>query len=84
MDIYRERAHLTSFLSKVYPSRLSHSDPSEPDWPVLYVQTPEGQLSWHVSPDDLDLFGHLAVVPGVQWDGHSTEEKYERLGRLNG
>ena len=75
MDIYRERAHLTSFLSKKYPSLLSYSDPDEPDWPVLYVLTPEGQLSWHISPDDLDLFQHLQTRERFQWDGHSTEEK---------
>jgi hypothetical protein len=84
MDIYRERAHLTSFLSKVYPSRLGYSDPDEPLWAVLYVQSPAGQLSWHISPDDMDLFTHLAIVPDIKWDGHSTEEKYERLGKLNG
>lgn len=81
-DIYRERAFLTSYLSKQFPSRLSYSDPNEPDWAVLYVYTPEGQLSWHISPDDMDLFEHLAIVSGVEWDGHTTEEKYERLSRL--
>ncbi len=81
MDVYRERACLTSFLSKIYPSRLSYSDPDEPEWAVLYVYSPEGQLSWHISPDDMDLFGHLVVVEGVEWDGHTTEEKYERLAR---
>jgi hypothetical protein len=84
LDIYRERAYLTAFLSKVYPSRLSYSDPNEPDWAVLYVESPEGQLSWHISPNDMDLFSHLAIVPGVKWDGHTTDEKYERLGKLNG
>lgn len=82
MDIYRERAYLTSELSKRYPSRLSYSDPDEPDWAVLYVYTEAGQLSWHISPDDMDLFGHLEIVPGVKWDGHTTEEKYERLASL--
>lgn len=82
LDIYRERAYLTAHLAKIYPSRLSYSDPEEPDWAVLYVYTPEGQLSWHISPDDMDLFEHVSIVPGVEWDGHSTEEKYERLARL--
>lgn len=82
MDIYRERAFLTRHLASVYPSRLSYNDPSEPDWAVLYVQTPEGQLSWHISPDDMDLFGDVVVVSDHKWDGHTTEEKYDRLRRL--
>jgi hypothetical protein len=23
-------------------------DESEPDWPVLYIETPAGQVSWHI------------------------------------
>jgi hypothetical protein len=41
------------------------------------------QLTWHISPTDLDLFGHVKKVtptdPFVQWDGHSTTEKYRRI-----
>jgi hypothetical protein len=84
MDIYRERAYLTSYLSKRFPSYLCYSDPDEPNWAVLYVDTPEGQLSWHINPDDMDLFSHLSVRKFAQWDGHTTEEKYERLSELNG
>lgn len=36
------------------------------------------QACWHINPDDLDLFSH--VPEGLQtWDGHTTDEKYERL-----
>lgn len=42
-------------------------DPNEPDWPVAMIKLPTGQVSWHVPkfPDP--------------WDGHTTEEKYERI-----
>lgn len=76
--VYRERAHLVAHLAAVYPSRLG-TDPAEPDWPVLYVDTPEGQLSWHIAPSDLELFAHVPRDDGAVWDGHSTEEKYRRL-----
>jgi hypothetical protein len=40
-------------------------------------------MSWHISADDLDLFDHVLFAelddPAVQWDGHTTEAKYERL-----
>lgn len=41
-------------------------DPAEPGWPVVYIELPTGQVSWHM-PEH-----------GRPWDGHSTEEKYAR------
>ncbi len=48
------------------------------------MTTPQGQLSWHLAPTDLDLFGHVPVVEPDQvvWDGHDTPEKYRRLAAL--
>lgn len=45
-------------------------DPAEPDWPVAYIELPTGQVSWHMPahPDS--------------WDGHTTEEKFERIRAL--
>lgn len=42
-------------------------DPAEPDWPVVYIELPQGQTSWH-----------MPQYP-VEFDGHSTAEKYERV-----
>jgi hypothetical protein len=85
-DPYRERAHLAAYLAARHPSRIAHNDPTAPDWPVLYVDTPAGQLTWHLNPDDLDLFTHVPVVasddPAARWDGHTTPEKYRRLDAL--
>lgn len=84
--VYRERTHLVAHLARVHPSVLAYNDPNEPDWPVLYIDSPVGQLSWRISPDDLDLVADVPVVPGddsrAQWDQHSTDEKYRRLDRL--
>ena len=45
-------------------------DPTEPEWPVAFIQLPTGQVSWH--------------LPQFQmaWDGHSTEEKYQRVNEF--
>jgi hypothetical protein len=55
-------------------------DPAQPDWPVLLIATPYGQVSWHLKrsemPDD------IPPARGWGWDGHTTQEKYERLARL--
>lgn len=80
-SVYRERAHLVAHLAAVYPSIIGH-DPAEPDWFVVYVKTVQGQLSWHISPDDMDLFEHVPHGSTITWDGHSTEEKYARLEAL--
>lgn len=84
--LYRERAHLVAFLAACYPSLIAYNDPDEPNWPVVYVDSPAGQLSWHINPDDLDLFRHVTCntvhyLRG-QWDGHDTEEKYRRLDQV--
>lgn len=78
--LYRERAHLLANLAAHYPSHLQYqADPFNPDWPVLYISLPTGQASWHVSPDDTDLFTHVRTDTLESWDGHTTDEKYERL-----
>lgn len=82
---YTERARLVAHLAAGYPSVLVYgADPDEPDWPVVFVILPTGQVSWHVAPDDIPLFEHVDVEHAVmatapKWDGHSTDEKYQRL-----
>lgn len=81
-SIYRERAHLVAHLAALYESNMVFgADPAEPDWPVVYVYLPTGQASWHISPEDVDLFDHVRRVPtnAGQWDGHDTTEKYRRV-----
>lgn len=84
--VYRERAALVAYFAAIYPSAIVHgADPENPGWPVIYVDSPKGQLSWHLSGGDLDLFPHVPVVEGDRapvWDGHSTAEKYERIAEL--
>jgi hypothetical protein len=42
-------------------------DPAEPEWPVVYIELPTGQVSWHMPQHP------------VPYDGHTTEEKYRRI-----
>lgn len=85
-DVYRERARLVAHLASLHPAVLAYSDLNEPDWPVLTIDAPTGQLSWHISPTDRDLFEHVPLVdrhdPRAQWDGHDTPTKYERLAAM--
>lgn len=84
MNVYRERAALVAHLAACKPHHWVE-DPAEPDWPVILIFTEAGQLSWHISKDDLDLFPAENPPPiGEEpaWDGHTTEEKYRRLDRI--
>ena len=59
--------------------RLAHR--TEPEWPVLMIDTPAGQVSWHLRADEMPAW----VEPYArQWDGHDTKTKYERLAALGG
>ena len=49
---------------------------------VVYVKTPEGQVSWHIPINELHLFNFLEVRDKNKYDGHTTSEKYGRLRRL--
>lgn len=79
--VYRERACLLALLATHYPAHLQ-PDPEAPDWPVLHMQLPTGQATWHIGENDLDLFGHVRTDRHEPWDGHSTEEKYRRIAEL--
>ncbi|WP_158678677.1 hypothetical protein [Streptomyces sulphureus] len=84
---YQERAQLLAWLAALAPAVLAPAtDVDEHGWHLLYLTTPAGQLSWHIHPRDLAYFEHVeraeADDPRAQWDGHSTAEKYDRIGQL--
>lgn len=82
---YSERAALVALLASAYPAVIAV--PGDPAWPVVYIDTPAGQLSWHLSSADAAaMFPHVPVVettdPRAHWDGHDTPTKYGRLAEL--
>lgn len=77
---YHERAHLAAAFARLYPSHLAH-DPNSPGWPVICIHSPADQLAWHISPRDLRLFDGIDTAEN-DWDGHSTELKYQRLALI--
>ena len=80
-SVYQERNKLVAFVSRCYPSYLAPAPDAEPgfEW-IVFIETPSGQLSWHLHDDELSMFNHLLRLnPHSWWDGHTTEEKYDRL-----
>jgi hypothetical protein len=66
-----------------YHAGFGDHDPNDKQWDpkwrrIIYVDLPNGQVSWHIHDSQWDWFDDLKPYPG-QWDGHSTEKKHERL-----
>lgn len=83
-SVYLERNRLVAMLSSLYPAGLKKT--AIPGWDeewhgCVYIDTPEGQMSWHFHDRDAWLFDGLPQYK-AEWDGHTTEEKYNRLWRL--
>ena len=83
-DGYRERNKVVSGLSMLFPSCLGKHEESDTTWHkewmnIVYIELPTGQASWHLHDSDLFLFAHLKYDDEVVWDGHTTDEKYDRL-----
>jgi hypothetical protein len=84
-NAYRERDQLVAHLTKIYPSHLCRHPDEDEEWEddwrwIICIHSPAGQLTWHIHDSELPMFYHLPERDN-HWDGHSTEEKYERLDR---
>ena len=85
---YHERSAVITGLARAAQARgwgagWGIDDQEGPDWPIVFIDLPTGQVSWHVHKDDLvNLFSWLPQYGG-EWDGHSTVEKYNRLFKCN-
>ncbi|MFJ2717443.1 hypothetical protein [Streptomyces sp. NPDC087437] len=87
---YRERAHLLAWLATLYAPNAVLAPAADIDdedgWHLLFLTVAGRQLSWHIAPRDIELFHHVERVnvadPRAQWDGHTTDEKYERIRTL--
>src|SRR6476660_6657685 len=86
---YSERNELVAFLSRLYPSHLCRHPEGDVEWEddwrwIVCIHSPAGQLTWHIHDSELRKFASLGeksleVGNLNHWDGHTTEEKYERL-----
>lgn len=79
---YRERAQLVAHLARTNEAHWA-IDPAEPDWPVICIHSAAGQMCWHVGASDVELFPVDLPSGTSDWDGHTTEEKYARLAKLD-
>ena len=70
--VYSERNRLAAALARMALaagfSAGKGVDPDETKWPVVYVDTPNGQVSWHIAEADAHVLKGLPQY-GKQWDG---------------
>lgn len=81
---YEERNRVVALLARLYPSRVTKTaiEGWSDDWHgCVRIDTPEGQLSWHFHDSQAGLFDGLPKGD-MEYDGHTTAEKYERVERL--
>ena len=79
---YRERNEAAAALAAVsFGDAWVGEDPAEPGWLVLYLESDDGQVSWHIGPQDFDLIEQFPRGGG-EWDGHSQADRSERLKRM--
>ncbi len=79
-DVYRDR-NLLAQLAAVLAQRCglhvgTGVDAEEPDWPVIYIDLPSGQVSWHIP--SAELVARLDPY-GRDWDKHDGPEKEHRI-----
>lgn len=78
---YDERSRLVAALARLFPSgvqRTEIGDAGGESHGCVYIDLPTGQASWHFQGDQAKYFRDLPPYEG-EWDGHTTEQKYERL-----
>lgn len=80
---YLERNRLVALLARIFPSGIARTaiEGWSEDWHgCVYIDLPTGQASWHFHDSQAHLFKGLPPYLG-KWDGHTTEEKYERVAK---
>lgn len=84
-DVYTERniavALALSLAVKLNYDINIHVEMDEPDWIVVFITLPTGQTSWHIPRTEYRAYfpDYAPVAMGNPWDGHTTEQKNERI-----
>ena len=69
-SVYAERNRLAvAFARMALAAGFRAGKGVDPDkWPVVYVETPNGQVSWHIAESEASALEGLPEYPG-EWDG---------------
>lgn len=77
-EVYEDRNVLAlAFANLAHHSGYAVYHYVHDEWSVLAVELAYGQVSWHMRPEDVPE--EFEVFEPVAFDGHTREEKNERL-----
>ena len=76
-DAYFDRSQAAMALARLASARgfVIGVKPA-PDWPILFIDLPTGQVSWHIPAGE--LVGNWPEYAG-EWDGHGLAAKRQRI-----
>ena len=90
-EVYRERDLCVALAANLafrmgWPCGMSRHSEDDGNWDprwmnIVFIDTPTGQVSWHIHDSEWHLFEALPRY-AKPWDGHTTDEKYLRIGRI--
>lgn len=92
--VYEERNRVVAALAQAavllgYPVLVTKTQIEgwDAEWHnCVFIDLPTGQVSWHFHDREVELFRGIPTDPWTEspWDGHTTEEKYQRLDAFAG
>ena len=86
-DAYFDRNQAVMALARLaqvqgYQVGWKDEDPDDPEWRILFIGLPTGQVSWHIKTED--MIGRWPYYDG-DWDGHTLNHKRDRMAEfING
>lgn len=79
-ELYDHRCLLFIRLCLALRTCARWKDESGTDWFILYLQLPEGQISYHIHPKYLTMVEtRIQFDPYHKWDGHDSDTVISRL-----
>lgn len=82
-ELYDHRCLLFINLCLMQPEKAAWKDDADtPNWFLLYLELPAGQVSYHVPMSMHTLiYKKITHRPDKAWDGHTSEDVVQRLKR---
>lgn len=86
-ELYQHRIllylNLTLLALRLSPTWDARWKPHYPGWPVLFLKTPAGQISYHFEEKYLPFIeDRIERDDNYQWDGHTSDDVLARLMEL--
>lgn len=80
-ELYAHRSLLFIRLA-IHGPWVSAWKPHYPGWPVLFLESPAGQISYHFPEKYLPMVeANIERRDDYEWDGHTPNDVLERLAR---